>query len=280
MVRDAELTSTQLEHLENVFYKQALQKFTEKDFADAGFDNNYFTNLNFIAQDEEAHVVVLTQQILASGAQPVEACEYNFGKALDDVKSFVTLGSVLEGVGVSAYSGSAVAIKSKDLLTAAAAILVTEGLHQGIQRQGLKQPASGNVVGTPASPTAIFTLASAFIGKCPSTNIALPFTAFPTLMSAQTGVVAPNSNAMFSVGGAVAEPFFMTFVSGIDTISVPGKNANGMLTAQIPAKTSGQTYAFVTKQAATGALRDSQVLFGPAILEVMPNAPTFDLKIQ
>jgi hypothetical protein len=36
----------------------------------------------------------------------------------------------------------------------------------------------------------------------------------------------------------------------------------------------------VTKEAATGAIRDSQVLFGPAILEVMPNAPTFDLTIQ
>jgi Ferritin-like domain len=210
----------------------------------------------------------------------VEACEYNFGKALDNVKSFVSLGSVLEGVGVSAYSGSAAAIKSKDLLTAAAAILVTEGLHQGIQRQGLQQPASGNIVGTPASPNAIFTLASAFIGKCPTTNMALPFTAFPTLNSVQTGVVAPNSLAMFSVGGAVAEPFFMTFVSGIDTISVPGKTENGMLTAQIRVKTSGQTYAFVTKAAATGAIRDSQVLFGPAILEVMPNAPTFDLTIQ
>ncbi|ERF68605.1 hypothetical protein EPUS_07166 [Endocarpon pusillum Z07020] len=269
-----------LEHLENVFYKQALQKFTEKDFADAGFDKNYFNNLRFIAQDEEAHVVVLTQEILAAGAKPVESCEYNFGKALDDVKSFVSLGSVLEGVGVSAYSGSAPAIESKDLLTAAAAILVAEGLHQGIQRQGLQQVPSANIVGTPASPTAIFTLASAFIGNCPSTNMALPFTAFPTLTTPQTGAIAPNATAIFSVGGAVAEPFFMTFVSGIDTISVPGKNENGLLMAQIPAKTQGQTYAFVTKEAAIGAIRDSQVLFGPAILEVTADAPTFDLTIQ
>lgn len=72
----------------------------------------------------------------------------------------------------------------------------------------------------------------------------------------------------------------MTFVSGIDTISVPGVNADGMLTAQVPAKMSGQTYAFVTKEAATGAIRDSQVLFGPAILEVTPDAPTIDFTIQ
>jgi Ferritin-like domain len=270
----------QLEHLENVFYKQALQKFTEKDFADAGFDKNYFNNLKFIAHDEEAHVVVLTQEIQAAGAKPVESCQYNFGKALDDVKSFVSLGSVLEGVGVSAYLGGAAVVTSKDILTAAAAILVSEGLHQGIQRQGLQQPASANIVGTPASPTAIFTLASAFIASCPPTNMELPFKPFPTLTTMQKGPIAPNATAMFSVGGPVAEPFFMTFVSGIDTISVPGANSNGMLTAQIPAKTQGQTYVFVTKGESQGAIQDSQVLFGPAIVEVMPDAPTFDLTIQ
>lgn len=269
-----------LEHLENVYYKLGLQKFKEKDFTDAGFDTGYYNNLKFIAQDEEAHVVVLTQEILAAGAKPVESCEYNFGKALDDVKAFVSLGSVLEGVGVSAYSGGSPLITSKDILVAAAAILVAEGLHQGIQRQSLQQVVSANIVGTPASPTAIFTLASAFVASCPSTNMALPFTAFPTLTSLQTAPIAPNATAMFSVNGPVAEPFFVTFVSGIDTISVAGTSANGMLTAQIPAKTQGQTYVFVTKDSATGAIQDNQVQFGPAILEVTPDAPTFDLTIQ
>jgi Ferritin-like domain len=214
------------------------------------------------------------------GATPVEACEYNFGPALDDVKAFVSLGSVLEGVGVSAYLGGAAVVTSKDILTAAAAILVAEGLHQGIQRQGLQQVASANIVGTPASPNAVFTLASAFIGSCPPTNMELPFTAFPTLETMQKDAIAPNATAMFSVGGQVEEPFFMTFVSGIDTISVPGKNENGMLTAEIPAKTQGQAYAFVTKEETTGAIQDSQVLFGPAILEVTADAPAFDLTIQ
>ena len=223
---------------------------------------------------------MLTQEILAAGAQPVEACEYNFGKALDDVKSFVSLGSVLEGVGVSAYLGGAAIVTSKDILTAAAAILVAEGLHQGIQRQSLQQAPAANIVGTPASPNTVFTLASAFIGACPSTNMALPFEAFPTLTSAQTGATTPNAIALFSVGGQVPEPFFMTFVSGVATISVPGTSVNGMLSAKIPAEMSGQTYAFVTSTEATGAIQDSQVLFGPAILEVTPNAPTFDLAIQ
>jgi Ferritin-like domain len=225
-------------------------------------------------------VVVLTQQIKAAGAKPVESCQYKFGKALDDVKAFVSLGSVLEGVGVSAYLGGAAVVTSKDILTAAAAILVSEGLHQGIQRQSLQQVASANIVGTPASPNAIFTLASAFIASCPSTNMALPFKAFPNLTTTQTGVTAPNATVMFTAGGDVPDSFFMTFVSGIDTISVQGRKEGGMVSATIPAKTQGQSYAFVTKTEAKGAVQDSQVLFGPAILEVTPDAPTFDLTIQ
>ena len=263
-----------------MFYKQALTKFTEKDFTDAGFGKDYFTNLKFIAQDEEAHVVVLSQEIEAAGAAPVEACVYNFGAALADVKSFVSLGSVLEGVGVSAYLGGAAVVTSKDILTAAAAILVAEGLHQGIQRSSLQQAPSANIVGTPASPNSVFTLASAFIVSCPPTNMALPFSAFPTLTFMAEGATAPNATAMFSVGGPVTEPFFLTFVSGLDTISVQGKNSNGMILAQIPAKTQGQAYAFVTKGEVKGAIQDSEILFGPAILEVTPNSPSFDLTIQ
>jgi hypothetical protein len=225
-------------------------------------------------------VVVLDQQIQALGEKPVVACVYDFGPALDDVNAFVSLGSVLEGVGVSAYLGGAAIVTDKDLLTAAAAILVAEGLHQGIQRQGLGQVASANIVGTPASPSTVFTLASAFIVSCPAENIELPFQAFPTLTAVQTGPTAPNATVMLTTDNAVEEPFFITFVSGIDTISVPGKNAQGMLMAQVPAKTQGQSYAFVTNEEAKGAIQDSQVVAGPAILEVTPDAPAFDLKIQ
>lgn len=192
----------------------------------------------------------------------------------------MALGSILEGVGVSAYLGGAAVISSKDILTAAAAILVSEGLHQSIQRDSLAEIASANIVGTPVGPNAIFTLASAFIVSCPPTNPPLPFTAFPMLMATHGMPNAPNTTTTFTVGGAVPDPFFITFVSGINTISVPGTNANGMLTATIPAEAQGQSYAFVTSSAATGALADSSVLFGPAILEVTPDAPSIDFTVQ
>lgn len=85
----------QLEHLENVFYKGGLSKYTEKAFNDANFSSAYFNNLKYIVHDEEAHVVLLTTALKAAGATPVAACEYNF--PYTDVKSFVGLASVLEG---------------------------------------------------------------------------------------------------------------------------------------------------------------------------------------
>lgn len=92
-----------LEHLENVFYKQALQKFSNQDFIDAGFPADYRAKLEFVASDEESHVKLLTAALQGVGQKPVAACTYKF--PYTDVKSFVGLSSVIEGVGTSAYLG-------------------------------------------------------------------------------------------------------------------------------------------------------------------------------
>lgn len=84
-----------LEHLENVFYKGALDKFTKADFHAAGLSAAYYTNLEYISHDEESHVELLTSALAAAGAMPVTACEYSF--PYTDVKSFIGLSSVLEG---------------------------------------------------------------------------------------------------------------------------------------------------------------------------------------
>jgi hypothetical protein len=67
----------------------------EQIFLDAGFTSDYYSNLKYIAHDEEAHVELLTSALAAAGASPVAACEYDF--PFTDPKSFVTLASVLEG---------------------------------------------------------------------------------------------------------------------------------------------------------------------------------------
>lgn len=49
-----------LEHLEDKFYREGLMNFTQKQFADAGFNATFYQNLKEISYDETTHVSFLT----------------------------------------------------------------------------------------------------------------------------------------------------------------------------------------------------------------------------
>ena len=267
-----------LEHLENVFYKGGVSSMTEQDFVDAGFSASYYNNLLYITHDEEQHVEYLTTALTAAGATPVAACEYDF--PYTDAKAFVTLASVLEGVGTSAYLGGAGLISSKTYLEVAGSILVTEALHTSLQRFSLGEVAPANPYGTPLGLSDVYTLAAAFITSCPSTNVALPVMAFPTLTATQGIPAAPGITFTFSVNGSLPSTFFVTFVSGLDITSVTPTIEGGMIAAVIPDTAMGQTYVFLTNMETNTTVMDSMVLFGPAIVEVTPPSPTFDVSEQ
>lgn len=191
---------------------------------------------------------------------------------------------------MSAYLGAATAISSKSILNVAAAITVSEGLHQAIQRASLLDVVSANIAGTPLSPNAIFTIASAFITSCPSTNAALPFKAFPSLSvngvpnAAQS--ITTNTVATLTMAGAgataIPSSVFVTFVSGLDIISVPAQVSNGAISVTIPQQVSGQTFGLLTSEAMKGTgsiFDDSKVIAGPAIMEIQPVSPTIDFAV-
>lgn len=210
---------------------------------------------------------------------------------------------------MSAYLGAASIISSKEVLNAAAAITVAEGLHQAVQRASILDVVSANIAGTPLSPNAVFTIASAFIQSCPSTNAALPFTAFPalTLVGATAAAAAASTpvpvNSVVTLAVSTSSgnssitlpsTIFVTFISGLSTVSVPGQIVNGnsngngsapaavAIAATIPAQAQGQTYALLTRTAVNGSaplLDDSAVIAGPAIMEVTPSAPTIDFGL-
>jgi hypothetical protein len=117
-----------LEHLEDKFYREGLAKFSMSDFTNAGFSPSFYHNLREVSSDETKHVSFLSGAI---GSKAVKECKYKF--PYTDVKGFVALASVLEGVGVSAYLGAAQFIANKAYLTAAGSILVS---HLG-QEQAL-----------------------------------------------------------------------------------------------------------------------------------------------
>jgi len=305
-----------LEHLENIFYKEVLEKFTLQDFEQAGYTADYYNNLHYIAYDEQEHVLLLEAALKAAGQTPTQACNYSF--PYTDVPSFITLSSVLEGVGTSAYLGGAPLITSKTYLTVAGAILAVEALHTSMQRQAIGKVPMANYLWTPLDPTSVYTLAAMFIVSCPATNPKLPFTPFPSLKadgttctceepdcSAPTDYVKrdnwPNSgwpkngkptdsqelcspptagdSFTFTAASDIPSGSYVTFVNGLIVTSVLGTVNCDEITAIIPTVISSQTYVFVTKSNVEGTFSDSQILFGPAVLEVMPPAPTLNYSV-
>lgn len=265
-----------LEHLENAFYKHALSTWSEDQFIKANFSANVYSQLKYIAHDEEIHVQYLEAGLKAAGAAPVAACNYRF--PMTDPTEFVEMAAVIEGVGVSAYLGAAPLITSRAYLTAAASILVTEALHQSAARNAVGAIPMANPFGTPLGINAIYSIASSFIESCPSDNAALSVKAYDALNITQGMPVASNSSVTFESGKLPSEDVYVTFVSGLEVLPVKASIDNSIITVTVPLNVSGQSYAFITHDD-SGNLTDSNILYGPAILEVTPSSPTFDLKI-
>lgn len=266
-----------LEHLENAFYKKALTDMPEQMWLDANFTSSFYNQLKFIAYDEEAHVVYLQAGLTAAGAVPVEACEYKF--PFTDPKSFVALASVIEGVGVSAYLGAAADITSKDYLTAAASILVTEALHQSAERNANGEIPMANPLATPLGLNAVYSIASSFITSCPSTNAALPVMTYPSLTLESGSPTVPGANITLVPETTPSGTFYTTFVSGLDAVAVASQiGSNGSIMTEVPSSVSGQSYAFLTMDN-SGNLTDSNIIAGPAIIEVTPDSPTLNFTL-
>ena len=259
-----------LEHLEAVFYANGLQNFTQAQFAAAGFDATFYRNLKEIASDEATHVDFLTKGLTAAGAQPVAACQYKF--PYTDPKSFVSLASVLEGVGVSAYLGAAQNITDPDYLTAAGSILTVEARHNAYIRAALQASPFPTPFDTPLDFNQVYSLAAPFIVSCPSTNPALPVKAFPSLTLTSGGHVPEDFTGDY-LTFVSATPlqantaYYLHFLNGLDDIPVKAYvGAGNMVSANIPAGVAGQTYVILTPSA--DDVTDASTLAGPAIIDV------------
>ena len=183
-------------------------------------------------------------------------------------------------VGTSAYLGAAGLISSKAYLGVAGSILVTEALHTSLQRFNVAEVGPANPYGTGLGLNPVYSLAAPFITSCPSTNVALPVKAFPALTAKQGEPTSEGITFAFSVDGTLPSTYFVTWVSGLDTTSVVPTEGEGIITAVVPTTAMGQSYAFITSTNVTSMLMDSMVLYGPAIVEVTPPSPTFDISEQ
>ncbi|KAF9559210.1 hypothetical protein CPC08DRAFT_637967 [Agrocybe pediades] len=244
-----------LEHIENAFYSGALAKFDAQAFLDAGLPSFARGRFEQIAAHEQAHVDFLTS---ALGNKATKACVYDF--PYTDVKSFVALSKLFEGVGVSAYTGAAQLITNKAYLTAAASVLSTEARHASwvASAVGKVNPWSG-AFDVPLSLNEVFSLVAPTIVSCPSTNPTLPVKAFPALTLDKA---APGKKTSVHVSQKSGSgPTFIAFLSGLDTTFVPIEGGQVL----VPNGLKGQVYAVATSSATEAS--DVTILAGPAVLQ-------------
>lgn len=263
-----------LEHLENYFYvsrflgrlrnqlrnltsardqiadpaqSHFLGQFSQADFMKAGYPDWVRNRLENIAGHEAQHVALLSGALGAAATQP---CTYSFPTVVDPV-SFMGLATVIENVGVSAYLGAASLITEAAYVTVAGSILTTEARHQGWLSSSVdKGPGWSGPEDTPLDLDEVYSIASAFITSCPSTNPTLPVKAFPTLAIATDGTITTSAST---------EGAFVQLIAGLDSNVFPVVNGK---VANLP-QPQGISYAVLTTQS-NNTLVGDDVSFPPS----------------
>jgi len=248
-----------LEHLENAFYSGALAKFSEKDFRKAGLPSWARGRFVQVAAHEAAHVAFLSSALGDNATQP---CNYSF--PYTDPKSFAGLSQAIEGVGVSAYTGAAQFITNPAYLTAAASVLATEARHASWVASAVNKYAGwSGALDVPLGLNQVYSIAAAFITSCPSSNPALPVTAFPTLTTTTTRYSPGKTITLaYTPATPVADgtPLYAAFYTGLSVEYAPISDGK----VAIPMDLRGQVYAVVTTS--NGTVSDANTIAGPLIL--------------
>jgi hypothetical protein len=252
-----------LEHLENAFYREGLEKFDAKAFADAGFEPWVRNRFVQIKEHEETHVNFLEH---ALGDQATKPCTYSF--PYNDPKSFAAVSMALETVGASAYLGAAHDIADKSTLTVAASILGVESRQAAwVSSAVLKGSAWNGPFDTPLSYDGAYSLASQFIVSCPESNSKLPVTPLPKLALDPTSPhPKENVEVKFKMDEIQADgaQLYVAWLNGIELhysdISKDGK-------ATVPKGLQGVVYAAVVRAKAEKPT-EQEILTGLVMFEI------------
>lgn len=124
-----------LEHLENAFYREGLERFSDEELRTAevvcarngALAEGVPERIKAVRDHEAAHVDTITQVIKDLGGEPVEEACYDFG--YETPSEFLQVGMALENTGVSAYDGAIHFFDNDKLATAGATIATVEARH-------------------------------------------------------------------------------------------------------------------------------------------------------
>ncbi|MFC6787609.1 ferritin-like domain-containing protein [Halobaculum halobium] len=158
-----------LEHLENAFYREGFDEFSNDEIMMADSLSEFSETLRMqvpeylalAGEHEAAHVDAIAATIEDLGGTPVEEAEYDFGYSTPS--EFLATAGALENTGVAAYTGAAAAIKQNAVLGAAAGIQSVEARHASFLNLINGEMPYPNAVEEAASVDEIFEIAGQFI---------------------------------------------------------------------------------------------------------------------
>lgn len=183
--------------------------------------------------------------------------------------------SILEGVGVTAYLGTAASIANKAYLTAPGSILTVESRHSSYIRASLKESPFPQPFDTPLDFNEVYTLAAPFIVSCPSGNPSLPFKSFPPLMldSRNPAPVMNGSTVTLDTTESLLTQYSNKAlycawinVTGPTFASAHISSSSESITCNVPDGFHGQSYVLLT--GSMDMVTDDTVIAGPAIVEI------------
>ncbi|WP_435335789.1 ferritin-like domain-containing protein [Haloarchaeobius sp. TZWWS8] len=124
-----------LEHLENAFYREGLERFSDDELMNADALSTYGEelvqrvpgHLKMTGEHEAAHVTAISKTVEDLGGTPVEEAEYDFG--YETPSEFLGVAKALENTGVAAYAGAAPTVQADAVFNAAIGIHSVEARH-------------------------------------------------------------------------------------------------------------------------------------------------------
>ncbi|KAF8837992.1 hypothetical protein BDN67DRAFT_1071044 [Paxillus ammoniavirescens] len=245
-----------LEHLEDAFYTQGIQKYSQEDFLAENLPSWARGRWTQIAEHEATHVSFLESVL---GDQAVKPCTYKFPDT--DVTSFATVSFMLETVGVSAYSGALKYLTSADAIASSGAILAVEARQSAWINSAVQRANPWNTAfDTPLGLNQVFTLASAVIVSCPSTNVPLPVKAFPALTFPANARPGQTVDISYNAS-STSDELYVGFIAGLGATIVPLDCDNKVT---IPADIEGVVFGIVISSNTT--ITDDVTIAGPAFL--------------
>ncbi|WP_075938356.1 ferritin-like domain-containing protein [Halosegnis longus] len=158
-----------LEHLENAFYREGLETFSDDELMNADALSNFGQEIRMEVPEylatagahEAAHVTALSDTIEQLNGTPVSEGEYDFG--YETPTEFLGVAQALENTGVAAYAGAAPQVVNNDVLAAAAGIHSVEARHAGFLNLVNGDMPFPNAVDEAQSISEVLDIASQFI---------------------------------------------------------------------------------------------------------------------